>query len=146
MVISGITFLNAIKHRLELCLMYHLQHKLPTTTGTSRYTNLEQHQSSKRTDINCRLPLINDSYMTSNANERHQQPIDRSNSKTATNTNHCNFQVSMTNHISKNLISPNHGQRHSTIILTLKMTTTYVVEPSVTNTSLSEDDSHPDNH
>ena len=145
MVISGITFLNAIKHRLELCLMYHLQHKLPTTTGTSRYTNLEQHQSSKRTDINCRLPLTNDSYMTSNANERHQQPIDRSNSKTATNTNHCNFQVLMTNHISKKLISPNHGQRHSTI-LTLKMTTTYVVEPSVTNTSLSEDDSHPDNH
>ena len=46
----------------------------------------------------------------------------------------------------------NHDQRHKyhhltkTLHLTLKMTTAQVVETSVTNNSLSEDYSHPDDH
>ena len=66
-------------------------------------------------------------------------------------TNHYNFQVLTTNHITTKLTSPNHDQRHkyhnlmATLHLTLKMTTAQVVETSVTN-SLSKDYSHPDDH
>ena len=49
-------------------------------------------------------------------------------------------------------IGENHDQMHkyhhlmTMLLLTLKMSTAQVVEMSVTNNSLSEDYSHPDNH
>ena len=57
-----------------------------------------------------------------------------------------------TNHITTKLTNPNHDQRHKyhhlkmTLHLTLKMTTAQVVGTLVTNNSLSEDYSHPDDH
>ena len=127
-VISGITFLNAIKHRLELSWMCHLQHKLPTMTCTKRYTTLEQQPLSEPIST-AACPLLT----THNANERHQQPIDRSD-KTATNTT---FRFRWPITFRKNWSIQTTARGNSTI-LTLKMTTTYVVVPSVTNTSLSE--------
>ena len=66
-------------------------------------------------------------------------------------TNHYNFHVLTTNHIYTKLTNPNHNQRHkynhlrTTLHLTLKMTTTQVVDTSVTNNSL-KDNLHLDNH
>ena len=61
-------------------------------------------------------------------------------------TNHCNFHVLTTNHITTKLTNPNQDQRHkyhhlTTILhLTLKMTTAQVVGTSITtNNSLSKD-------
>ena len=67
-------------------------------------------------------------------------------------TNHYNFHVLKTNHITTKLTNPNQDQRHKyhhlmmTLHLTLKMTTAQVVETSVTNNSLSKDYPHPDDH
>ena len=58
-------------------------------------------------------------------------------------TNH----VLTTNHITTTLTNPNHDQSHKrltmTLHLTLKMTTTQIVEESGTTISLSKDYPHP---
>ena len=67
-------------------------------------------------------------------------------------TNHYNFHVLMTSHITTKLTNPNHDQRYkyhhltATLHLTLKMTTAQVVKTLVTNNSLSKDYLHPDDH
>ena len=63
-----------------------------------------------------------------------------------------NFHVLTTNHITTKLTYQSQDQRHkyhhltTTLHLTLKMTTAQVVETSVTNSSLSKDYLHPDDH
>ena len=63
-----------------------------------------------------------------------------------------NFHVLTTNHIMTKLTYQNQDQRHKyhhlmmTLHLTLKLTTTQVVETSVTSNSLSKDYLHPDDH
>ena len=58
----------------------------------------------------------------------------------------------MSNDITTKIINPNEDQKHkyhhltTTLHLTLKMTTSQVVETSVTNNSLSKDYLHPDDH
>ena len=103
------------------------------------------------TDVNSYLHLTNNSYMT--WNETNKQTIDglKITAKQQL-TNHYNFHVLMTNHITTKLTYQNQDQRHkyhhltTTLHLTLKMTTTQVVEMSVTNNSLSKDYHHPDDH
>ena len=79
-----------------------------------------------------------------------QQTIDRSAKQQP--TTHYNFHVLTTNHITTKLTNPNHDHRHkyhnlmTTLHLTLKMTTAQLVEMSVTNSSLSKDYPHPDDH
>ena len=91
--------------------------------------------------------------MTSNETDIPQQTTDGSRIRAKQQlTNHCNFQVLTTNHITTKLTNLNHNQRHKhhhltmTLHLTLKMTTAQVVKTSVTNNSLSKDYPHPDDH
>ena len=62
------------------------------------------------------------------------------------------IRVEVVNHITTKLTYQNQDQRHkyhqltTTLHSTLKMTTTQVVETSVTNNSLSKDYLHPDDH
>ena len=91
--------------------------------------------------------------MTSNETDIPQQTINGSKiTGKQQPTNHCNFHILTTNHITTKLTNPNHEQRHkyhhltTTLHLTLKMTTAQIVETSVTNNSLSKDYLHLDDH
>ena len=86
-------------------------------------------------------------------NETNRQTIDGSKITAKQQmTNHYNFHVLTTNHIMTKLTNPNEDQRDkyhhlmTNLQLTLKMTTTQVVETSVTNNSLSKDYPDPDDH
>ena len=85
--------------------------------------------------------------------KRNQQTIDGSKITAKQQpTNHYNFHVLTTNHITTKLTYQNQDQRHkyhhltTTLKLTLKMTTAQIVETLVTNNSLSKDYPHPENH
>ena len=95
------------------------------------------------------MHLTNDSYM--NSNETDKQTIDRSKITAQQQlTNHYNFHVLTTNHITTKLTYKNQDQRHkyhhltTTLHLPLKMTTAQVDKTSVTNNCISKDYLHPD--
>ena len=87
------------------------------------------------------------------SNETDKQTIDGSKITAKQQpTNHYNFHVLTTNHITTKLTYQSQDQRHkyhhltTTLLLTLKMTTAQVVETSVANSNLSKDYLHLDDH